>query len=77
MKKMKEFYKNYLHPVMLDSESWEAFKGMCEAYKKEWTYYTETNKKDQSEKWKRKETFNISWLKPLQATFNTNFIFLC
>ena len=59
VKEMKEFYKNYLHLVMLDNEPWEAFKGMCEAYEKQWTYYAETSKKDQSKKWKRRETFSI------------------
>jgi hypothetical protein len=34
VKEMKEFYKNYLHLVMLDAEPWEAFKGMCKAYEK-------------------------------------------
>jgi hypothetical protein len=65
VKEMKEFYKYYLHLVMLDNEPWEAFKGMCEVYEKGWTYYVETSKKDKSEKCKRRETFNIGWLKPL------------
>ena len=63
--------------MILDNELWEAFKGMCETYKKKWTYYVETSKKDQSERQKRKETFSIGCLKPLQATSSTDFIFLC
>jgi hypothetical protein len=31
VKEMKEFYKNYLHPIMLEAEPWEALKKMCEA----------------------------------------------
>jgi hypothetical protein len=77
VKEMKEFYKNYLHPVMLDAEPWEAFKKMCEAYEKGWTYYAPGSKKDQLEKGKRQETFSIGWLKPLQATCNTDFMFFC
>ena len=38
MKDMKEFYKNYLHHVMLDDEPWRALKEMYEAYKKGWIY---------------------------------------
>jgi hypothetical protein len=77
VKEMKEFYKNYLHSVMLDAEPWEAFKKMCEAYEKRWTYYAPGNKKEQLEKGKRRETFSIGWLKPLQATCNADFMFLC
>ena len=62
---MKEFYKNYLHPVMLDAEPWEAFKEICDAYKKEQTYDVQRSKKDQQEDGKSKETFSIGWLKPL------------
>ena len=62
---------------MLDPEPREAFKAMCEAYERGWTYYTEGSKKDQREKRKRRETFSIGWLKPLQATSNTDFNFLC
>jgi hypothetical protein len=43
---MMEFYKNYLHPIILDAGPREAFKNMCKVYKKEkhtiyrvsWTY---------------------------------------
>jgi hypothetical protein len=35
MKDMREFYKIYLHPIMLDNEPWKAFKEMCKAYEKE------------------------------------------
>jgi hypothetical protein len=77
VKEMKEFYKNYLYLVMLDTEPWEAFKKMCEAYEKGWTYYAPGSKKDQLEKRKRREIFNIGWLKPLQATCNADFMFLC
>jgi hypothetical protein len=74
---MKEFYKNYLHPIMLEVEPWEALKKMYEAYEKGWTYYALGNKKDQLEKGKRRKTFSIGWLKPLQATCNADFMFLC
>jgi hypothetical protein len=77
VKEMKEFYKNYLHPIMLEAEPWEALKKMCKAYEKGWTYYVPGSKKDQLEKGKRKETFTIGWLKPLQATCNADFMFLC
>jgi hypothetical protein len=77
MKDLKELYKNYLHSIMLDAGLCEAFKNMCKAYKKDWTYYLQSSKVDQQEKGKRRETFSIGWLKPLQVTSNTNFIFLC
>jgi hypothetical protein len=47
VKHMKEFYKNYLHHVMLDGQPWKAFKEMCEAYKKWWIDYAKSSKKDQ------------------------------
>jgi hypothetical protein len=34
VKDKKEFYKNYLHPMMLDAKPWELFKKMSETYEK-------------------------------------------
>jgi hypothetical protein len=59
IKDMKDFYKNYLHPVMLDVLSWEALMEMCKAYEKGWTYYAPSSKVDQQQKRKRRETFSI------------------
>jgi hypothetical protein len=39
VKDMKEFYKNYLHPIMLDVRMWKALKNMSKAYKKDSTFY--------------------------------------
>jgi hypothetical protein len=39
VKDMKEFYKNYLHLMMLYIKPWKAFKEMCETYEKGWTYF--------------------------------------
>jgi hypothetical protein len=38
VKDMKDFYKNYLHTVMLDDSSWEALTEICKAYEKGGTY---------------------------------------
>jgi hypothetical protein len=46
-KQAKEFYKNYLHPTMLDVESWEVFNKMCEAYEKGWTFYGKGSKEEE------------------------------
>jgi hypothetical protein len=47
VKDMKEFYKNYLHPIILDARPWEAFKNMCEIYEKGLIYYVQSSKMDQ------------------------------
>jgi hypothetical protein len=48
---------------------------MCKVDDTWWIYYVQGSKKDQHNKRKRKETYNVGWLKPLQATYDINFIF--
>jgi hypothetical protein len=75
-KQAKEFYKNYLHPTMLDVESWEVFNKMCEAYEKGWTFYGKGSKEEE-QKGKKRKAMSIGWLKPLQGTSNEDLQFLC
>ena len=62
---------------MLNDRPWEAFKKMCKAYEKVWTFYAKSSQRDEQKKTKPRKKMLTRWMKPLQATTDDDFEFLC